>query len=347
MKKIIQIQKRKIGNGYPPLIIPELGINHQGNIDLAIHMADLAFKCGAEIVKNQTHIPEMEMAPFAKKIKPGNSKKNIFDIIKKNSLSERDEITFAKYVKSKKKIFLSTPFSKEAVDRLNKIGVSAFKIGSGEMNNLPLIKYISKFKKPIILSTGMNDLSSIKKTTNILKKSKIKFALLHTTNIYPTPYKLVRLNCINLLKKKYNNIPVGLSDHTKDNYTSYAALGLGANIIERHFTDIKTRKGPDISSSMDPKDLEDLISASKKIFLALDGKKGPVEEEKATIKFAFASVVAIKEIKKGEKFSKNNLWVKRPSNGDYKAEQLEKLYGKVCLKNIRSGDLLKKIHVKK
>jgi N-acetylneuraminate synthase len=346
MKKFIKIGKRKIGEKYFPLIIPELGINHEGNLDLAIHMADLAFKSGAEIIKNQTHIPDMEMAPIAKTIKPGNSNKNIFEIIKKNSLSEKDERAFSKYVNSKKKIFLSTPFSREAVDRLVDIGVSAFKIGSGEMNNLPLVNYICKFKKPIILSTGMNNIKSIKKTVGILNKHKINYALLHTTNIYPTPYKLVRLKCINELREKFKNIPIGLSDHTVDNYVSYAALGLGASIIERHFTDSKNRKGPDISSSMDPKDLKNLICASKKIFEALDGKKSAVVEEKPTINFAFASVVAIKDIKKGEKFSNKNIWVKRPGLGFFKADKYEKILGKVSLESIRNGTLLKRNHVK-
>ena len=346
MKKFIEISKRKIGDKYLPLIIPELGINHEGNLDLAIYMADLAFKSGAEIIKNQTHIPSMEMAPIAKKIRPGNSNKNIFEIIKKNSLSEKDEKAFSKYVKSKKKIFLSTPFSREAVDRLIDIGVSAFKIGSGEMNNLPLINYICKFKKPIILSTGMNDIKSIKKTVSILNKFKISHALLHTTNIYPTPHKLVRLRCITELRTEFKNTPVGLSDHTIDNYASYAALGLGANIIERHFTDTKNRKGPDISSSMDPKDLKNLIFASRKIFDALDGIKGPVSKEKKTMNFAFASVVAIKDIKKGEKFSSKNLWVKRPGTGFFKAENYEKILGKTCLTNIKSGNLLKKNDVR-
>ena len=347
MKKyFFKIYNRKIGKDYPPLIIPELGINHEGNLDLAIHMSDLAFKAGAEIIKNQTHIPDKEMAPIAKKISPGNSKKNILDINENNSISELEEKKLIQYVKNKKKMYLSTPFSREAADRLNKFGVQAFKIGSGEMNNLPLIRYICKFKKPIILSTGMNDLKSIKNTTKILDRKKIKYALLHTTNIYPTPHKLVRLNSIKELQKNFRNIPIGLSDHTIDNFTSYAALGMGACIIERHFTDKKSRKGPDISCSMSPSSLKELVYASRKIFSALKGKKKPVKEEKPTINFAFASVVAIKDIHKGEKLNDRNIWVKRPGTGYFKADKYEKLLGKFCIKDIKNGSLLKKEHVK-
>ena len=214
------------------------------------------------------------------------------------------------------------------------------------MNNLPLIRYISKFKKPIILSTGMNDLKSIKVTTKILDSKKIKYALLHTTNIYPTPYNLVRLNSIKELQKNYRNKPIGLSDHTVDNYTSYAALGMGACIIERHFTDKSSRKGPDISCSMNPISLKELIDASKKIFYSLKGEKKPVKEEKPTINFAFASVVAIKDIGKGEKFNNKNIWVKRPGIGYFKADKYEKLLGKYCIKDIKNGSLLKKENAK-
>lgn len=339
---VFKLENRKIGSEYKPLIIPELGINHYGKLDFAIYLSDLAFKAGAEIIKNQTHIPDHEMSNSAKFIKPGNSKKNIFDIIKKNSLSEIDEKKLIKYVRQKKKIFLSTPFSKEAVDRLVKFNVSAFKVGSGEMNNYPLMEYIAKIKKPTIISTGMNDLKSIKKTFNIFKKNKTPIALLHTTNIYPTPHRLVRLECLNIIKENFKNIPFGLSDHTTDNLSSYAALGMGANIIERHFTDSLKRKGPDISCSMNPKSLKELINASHKIFSMLGGEKKPLKEEKPTIRFAFASVTAIKNIKKGEKLTNKNIWVKRPGTGYFLSDKYSYLLGKIAKKNIKSGEILKK-----
>ena len=147
MNPSFSISKRKIGKDYPPIVISEIGINHNGILDLAIHLADTAIKHGAEIIKHQTHIAEKEMSNEAKKIKPGNSNKNIFSIIKECQLSARDEFKFAKYIKQKKKIFISSPFSREAVDRLENIGVPAYKIGSGECNNYPFLEYVCKKKK--------------------------------------------------------------------------------------------------------------------------------------------------------------------------------------------------------
>ena len=225
-------------------------------------------------------------------------------------------------------IFLSTPFSRAAADRLQAMKVPAFKIGSGECNNYPLIEHICKFKKPIILSTGMNDISSIKKSVNIIEKSKIRYALLHCTNLYPTPNKLLRLNAIDEMRKAFPKAVIGLSDHTGDNYSSFAALGKGASIIEKHFIDLKSRSGPDITASIDHKQLKDLIVGSKKIHVSLPGKKIPVKEEKDTANFAFASVVSIKEIKNGEILTKKNIWVRRPGNGDFLANDYSKLLGK-------------------
>ena len=156
-----KIAEREIGNNTDPLVIAEIGINHNGNLDQAIAIADSAIKSGAEILKHQTHIPDEEMSLEAKRAIPGNSNKSIYNIIKHCALSETDEEKLMKYIKSKKKIFISTPFSKAAVDRLIRFGIPAFKIGSGEWNNLDLIKYVCKFKKPIIMSTGMSYLTEL------------------------------------------------------------------------------------------------------------------------------------------------------------------------------------------
>ncbi len=338
------LDKRKIGSNNIPLIIAEIGINHNGKLQEAIRIADSAINAGAEVIKHQTHIVDDEMINEAKKIKPGNSDKSIFKIMKNSSLSEKDEYFLMRHIQKRGRIFISSPFSRAAVDRLVKFKVPAFKIGSGECNNYPLIEYISKFKKPVILSTGMNSIKTIKPAVNILRKNKINFALLQCTNIYPTPYKLVQLRCMKELKESFPEAVIGLSDHTKDLYCSYAALGLGASIIEKHFTDSKKRRGPDISSSMDKVELKSLISASKAIFEAISykGKKKPLKEESKTIKFAYASVVTIKPISKGEKFSKRNLWVKRPGNGDFLAKEFNNLIGKKAKKEISANVFLKK-----
>ena len=342
-----KIGNRTIGDNEPPLIIAEIGINHNGSLDAAIAIAESAIKSGAEVIKHQTHVVEDEMIDVAKKIKPGNSNKSIYEIISKCALKESDEKKLMNHVKKLKSIFISTPFSREAANRLNRFNVPAFKIGSGECNNYPLIEHVAKFKKPIILSTGMNSIDTIKPAVRILRKNKIKFALMHCTNIYPTPPELVRLECIKQLKKTFPDAVVGLSDHTISNFTSYGAVALGAKIIERHFVDSDKRKGPDIPCSMTPVELKQLIDGSKIIFKStLLNKKIALKKEKKTMNFAFSSVVSIKDISPGEKLSKSNIWVKRPGIGDFLAKDYKKLLGKKVSKKIISGEFIKKKYLK-
>lgn len=340
----IQIGKRKIGPQFKPLVIFELGINHNGNLKLAKKIVDEAIKCGAEVIKHQTHIPEDEMSQEAKKIVPVHTKKNIFDIISDCALNEKDELELKNYIEKKNVIFLSTPFSREAVNRLIKFKVKAFKIGSGECNNYPLVDYIASFKKPIIMSTGMNDIKSIKKSVKILKNRGVKFALLHTTNLYPTPHKLIRLNALNEIQKYFPNITFGLSDHTNENYTSFAAVAMGASIIEKHFIDKSSRSGPDISASVDKNKMKDLLRGISLIHQAKPGGIKPVKKEENTAKFAFASVVSNKELYAGEILTKDNIWVRRPGNGDFGAEKLHLLFGKKIKKSVKENTQIKKIH---
>ena len=342
MQNYFKISNLKLGINKEPLLIVDLGINHNGNLDKAIYLSDLAIKNGAKIIKHQTHIAEEEMSIEAKKIIPGNSKHNIFKIIKDTSLPLHDEKKLMKYVQSKNAIFISTPFSKAAADHLNNLKVPCFKIGSGECNNYPLIKYISKFKKPIILSTGMNDISSVRKAVNIIRKNKVPLAIMHCTNIYPTPIQLVRVKAMLELKKNFPNIPYGLSDHTSSNYTCYSAVAHGASVIEKHFTDNKDSKGPDMSASMDPSDLRNMIEGIHTIFHSLEGKKEPVKEELKTINFAFSSISATKDIKKNEKFTEENIFPLRPYSGFFKVKDYKFLLGKKSNNNIKKGFQIKK-----
>ena len=336
----MKILDRKIGSNCDPLIIAEIGINHSGDINIAKQMVDSAKRAGVEIIKHQTHIVDDEMSPMAKKVIPGNSDKSIYDIMHSCSLSYDDEVELKNYVEKNKMIFISTPFSRAAVDRLVRMNVPAFKIGSGECNNYPLVEYICKFKKPVILSTGMNDIKSVRKSANILKKNNIKFALLHTTNLYPTPYNLVRLGGMQELMKEFPKVPIGLSDHTVNNLSSYAAISLGASIIERHFTDHMNRKGPDIICSMDEKNCKELIKNSKIIKSMLGGNKVPAKEEEVTINFAFATVVSINDIQVGDKLTEENIWVKRPGTGEISAESYEDVLGKIAKIDIIKGEHL-------
>ncbi len=340
----IKIGTRKIGPNFQPLVIFELGINHNGSLELAKKIVDSAIKAGAEIIKHQTHIPEDEMSLEAKKIIPINANKNIYDLIDECSLNELEELNLKKYVEKKGALFLSTPFSKKAVDRLIKFNVKAFKIGSGECNNYPLVDYISSFGKPVIISTGMNDISSIKKAVKILKKRGVQYAILHTTNLYPTLHHQVRLNALTELKKIFPNTVIGLSDHTGDNYTSYAAVALGASIIEKHFIDQSSRKGPDVSASVNTKQMIELIKGVNLIHKAIPGGIKPIKREKKTANFAFASVVANKDLQKGTILDKNNIWVRRPGNGDYSAEKYYSLIGKKIKSKVKKNTQIKKFH---
>jgi len=342
----IKIENRLISINHKPLIIPEIGINHNGSLEIAFKIVDAAKRSGAEIIKHQTHIPDDEMSMEAKKIKPGNSNRNIFEIISKTSLNEEQEFKLFNYVRKKKMIFLSTPFSRAAVDRLVKFGVNAFKIGSGEMNNFPLINYITKFKKPMIISTGMHSTLNVKKLVNFLSKKRCKFALMHTTNLYPTPNKLVRLNSIVELKENFPKFIIGLSDHTESNHSSLGAVALGACIIEKNFFKKKKRKGPDIKSSIDERGLKELINDCNVLFLQREGRKNLLPEEQITRNFSFSSVVSIKDIKKGEKLSQTNIWVKRPGNGDFSANSYEKILGRKAIKNIKKNIQIKKSDIR-
>mgnify|MGYP002381981824 CR=1 FL=1 len=315
-------------------MIAEIGINHEGSLQAAKEMVDAAALAGAEIVKHQTHIVEDEMSAAAKHVIPGNADVSIYEIMRRCALSEDDERALKNYVEAKGMIFISTPFSRAAANRLHSFDVPAYKIGSGECNNYPLIEHIASFGKPVILSTGMNTLESVEKSVQILRNYKVQFALLHTTNLYPTPNHLVRLHAMVQLQQKFPDAVVGLSDHTLSNHACFGAVALGASILERHFTDYKQRTGPDIICSMDMNECKELIEGSKIIFYQRGGSKGPAAEEQVTIDFAFASICTIQPVAKGEKFTKENIWVKRPGKGGMPAEMYNDVLGKTAAKNI-------------
>lgn len=327
-KPYIEISGRKIGYDFPPLVIAEIGINHGGSLKVAKEMVDAAKRAGVEMVKHQTHIVDDEMSREAKNTIPAHTKESIYEIMQNCALSEQDEKDLKEYVEKLGMIFISTPFSRAAADRLISWDVPAFKIGSGECNNHPLLDHIASFGKPMILSTGMNDLESVKKSVKILEKHHVPFALLHTTNLYPTPNHLVRLGAMSQLQEAFPQAVVGLSDHTLTNHACFGAVALGGSILERHFTDHMERKGPDIVCSMDVKACMELIEGSRILQLQRGGEKKPVAEEQPTIDFAFATVCTIRPIKKGETLSKENIWVKRPGKGGILAEHYESILGK-------------------
>ena len=344
-KPQLNICGRIVGENYPPLVITEIGINHEGSLKTAFELVDAAISVGAEVIKHQTHVVEDEMSIAAKKVIPGNAHESIYSIMERCALDEEDEVELKNYVESKGAIFISTPFSRAAADRLERMEVGAYKIGSGECNNYPLIEHIASFGKPMIVSTGMNDISSVRKMVKILEQYKVQYALLHTTNLYPTPSHLVRFGAMQELQREFPDAVIGLSDHTTSNLACFGATALGASILERHFTDSMGRNGPDIVNSMDPKALTELIDGSTEIALMRGGKKEAAIEEQVTIDFAFATVVAIQDINKGRRFTKENIWVKRPGSGDIKAEYFNTLLGKKAIIDIKDGEHLSWEHL--
>lgn len=341
MRKL-KFENIEISDQVSPLVIPEIGINHEGSLKVAKEMVDAAHRAGALLIKHQTHICEDEMSATARKVIPGNSDVSIYEIMERCALSEEDEMELKIYTESLGMSFISTPFSRAAADRLERFGVKAYKIGSGEMNNYPLIEHIAEFGKPMIVSTGMNNLKSVEKAVNIMERYGVPYALMHTTNLYPTVPELVRLGAMQEMMKAFPGIPVGLSDHTVNNNACIAAMALGACLVERHFTDYMERTGPDIVCSMDEKALVELIQASKEVHKMLGGEKRAVAEEQVTIDFAFATVVSIRPIKAGEVFTKENIWVKRPGTGEIPAEYYLKVLGEKAVCDIDDDTQIKK-----
>ncbi|MEG9884501.1 MAG: N-acetylneuraminate synthase family protein [Hyphomicrobiales bacterium] len=339
---------RLVGNRHAPLVIAEIGINHGGSLAVAREMVDAAKRAGVEAIKHQTHIVEDEMSEAAKTLIPGNADVSIREITERCALNEDEERELQHYVLSRDMEFLSTPFSRAAFWRLQDMNVPAYKIGSGECNNLPLIELIAEAGKPIILSTGMNDLKTVGQAVRILRDHKLPFALLHCTNLYPTPYKLIRLNAMTQLKEAFPDALVGLSDHSVGNYPCLGAVALGASILERHFTDHMNRSGPDIPVSMDETACRELIEGSRAIWQASGGDKtGLLEEEQVTRDFAYATVVSVRPIGKGDVFTKDNIWVKRPGTGEISAAEYDSVLGRAATRDIAADTHLKRDHLEK
>ena len=328
----IQIGNRVVDAGTAPLVIAEIGINHEGDPAQAKRMVDDAAAAGCECVKFQCHVIEDEMIP--NDVIPGNASESIWNIMARCALSEPDDRALMRYTEAKGLIYLSTPFSRAAADRLESMNVPAYKIGSGECNNYPLIRHVAGFGKPVILSTGMNDLDSIRPAVEILRAAGVAYALMHCTSMYPTPYDKVRLGAITELRAVFPDALVGLSDHSIGNYTCFAAVALGARILEKHFTSDKSWPGPDVPISIDPAELADLVRGSRAVFDASGGQKTILPEEQPTIDFAYASVVTIRAVKGGDVFSRDNVWVKRPGTGEIKARDFENVLGRRAARDL-------------
>ena len=256
--------------------------------------------------------------------------------IKECSLNESNEMELKRYIEKKGAIFLSTPFSRKAVDRLIKFKVKAFKIGSGECNNYPLIEHIASFGKPMIISTGMNDIDCVKKTVAILENKGVEYALLHCTNIYPTPPNLVRLDCIRQLKKAYPSCLVGLSDHTLGIECPVVAIALGATVIEKHFILDKSIGGPDAHFSLDEKEFTEMVSAVRKAEQMIGKVDYEMTDKKKKSRQFSRSLFIVKDVKSGDKISNENVRSIRPGFGMH-PRHLSEIIGKKFKQDFEKG----------
>ena len=323
----MKIGNREIGPHHPPLVIAEIGINHGGSLAVAKDMVRLAAGAGCEMIKHQTHIIEDEMTEEAKQVFPPNADVSIWHVMERCALSLPDEAELKRYTESLGMIWISTPFSRAAADFLETLDVPAYKIGSGEADNLPLIRHIARKGKPVILSTGMQTIDSIRASVAILEESGVEYALLECTNLYPSPPEIVSLQGVTDLRNAFPKAIVGFSDHSIGPEMALASVALGACILERHYTDTRYRIGPDIINSMDPAELRFLIDRSREIHTALHNPKQRTAAEEPVYRFARASVVADRDLPAGHVIEEADIWARRPGSGEIAGYEFDRVVG--------------------
>jgi N-acetylneuraminate synthase len=337
----MHIAGREIGPKAPPLVVAEIGINHGGDLAVAKQMVLAARLAGCEMVKHQTHFVEDEMTDEAKAIFPPNADVSIWDVMQACALSADDEIALKDYAESLGLIYISTPFSRAAANFLHDIGVPAFKIGSGECNHVPLLRHIARFGKPVIMSTGMQTIETLRPSVAVLDYAGVDYALLECTNLYPSPPEIVSLQGISELQQAFPRAVVGFSDHSIGPSMALSAVALGACILERHFTDTRYRKGPDISCSMDPAELRFIVDRSREIHTALHNPKVRTAPEDDVYRFARGSVVADRDLDAGQVISEADIWARRPGNGEISVEDFDRVVGKTLARAVKRNQQLR------
>ena len=327
-------------------IIAEAGVNHNGSIELAKKMIDLASDAQADAIKFQTFKAEKLVSKNAQKAeyqkKTTDSSESQFDMIKKLELNQDVHEELMSYCKDKNIMFLSTPFDTDSIDLLNELGLEIFKIPSGEITNFPYLRHIGRLNKKIILSTGMADIGEIEDALDVLMNGgtqKEKITVLHANTEYPTPMRDVNLHAMVTIGKTFD-VEFGYSDHTLGIEVDIAAVAMGAKVIEKHFTLDKTMDGPDHKASLEPDELNAMVLAIRNIEKALgSGIKKPSVSEKPNMKIARKSIVASRSIRQGEVFSESNLTTKRPGNG-ISPMRWDEIIGTIARKDYEMDELL-------
>lgn len=329
------------------LIIAEAGVNHNGSLEIAKRLVNEASSAGVDIIKFQTFKAEKLVSKAAKQAE--YQKKNIgkgeetqYAMLKKLELSDKQHEELISYCKSKNIRFFSTAFDMDSIDYLHSLDLGLWKIPSGEITNYPYLKKIASYKEPVILSTGMCELSDIENAINVLVAngvSKDTITVLHCNTEYPTPMKDVNLKAMLEIKEKFG-VKIGYSDHTEGIEVPIAAVALGATVIEKHFTIDKNMEGPDHKASLEPNELKSMVRSIRNIEQALgSGHKTVSESERKNIEIARKSIVAAKDIKEGDIFTEDNITVKRPGNGISPMEW-ENVIGKVAKRNFQEEELI-------
>lgn len=332
----INIGGHLIGEDHPPYLIAEAGINHQGYTDIARKLIYNARAALADAIKFQCHIPDAEMLR-------DEMPEDVYETISRYSLDEDEDAEIMTYCAAVGITYLSTPFSVQAVERLERLGVCAYKIGSGEVSNVPLLRAVAQTGKPVILSTGMHSLAEVRKAVDTLWAvySSLDILLMHCTSAYPTQPSDARLQAIGDLRDYCYGLPVGLSDHSEGNAVSIAAVALGAVAIERHFTVSRKWTGPDHAISLELSDMIALRAGTDAAWIAVKGDKSyPVEEESTVAQWARHSLVAIKDIAEGEEYTSENIAAKRPGSGNVPASEWDDTIGDVAPSATKAGEFL-------
>lgn len=334
-------------NNNSTYIIAEAGINHNGSIKRALNMVKIAAESKVDAIKFQTFVAKDEISSFSPKaeyqIKNTNSKESQLEMAKKLELNIDDHLVLIKRCKEYNIEFLSSPFDINSIRLLKKLKLKRFKIPSGEITNLPYLREIGKLGKPIILSTGMSTMDEIKIALNILIDSGTKkelVTILHCNTEYPTPMKDVNLKAMSTIRDEIGDISIGYSDHTLGIEIPIAAVAMGAKVIEKHFTLDRSLDGPDHLASLEPEELKKMVKAIRNIDLAMgNGLKKPSPSEIKNLLVARKSIVASKNISKGEIFSEKNLAIKRPGNG-ISPMDWDKIIGKKSKRDFKFDELI-------
>jgi len=341
--KSIEIGDKSVGNGFKCFIIAEAGVNHNGSVETAKKLINTAKEVGADAVKFQTFKTDSiitKQAPKAEYQKISDNKSSQYEMIRKLELSENEFIELSNYAKSKGIIFLSSPFDNESVELLDQIGISTFKLGSGEITNLPLIKNVAKKGNPIILSTGMASLCEIEEALKIIKSKSIDVILMYCVTNYPASCSEIDLNIMKTLRNTFK-VPVGFSDHTMGIELSVAAVALGACVIEKHFTLDRNLEGPDHKASLEPENFKRMVDSIRNVEKGLgDGIKKISKDELSIKQIVRKSIMAGRDIEKGETLKRDMLTIKRPETGIY-PKYIDVIIGKKMKVSVKRDEPIK------